>query len=32
VLDGPRGIHVDEAGRNLLIADAVNHRIRRATL
>jgi DNA-binding beta-propeller fold protein YncE len=32
VLDGPRGIHVDEAGRNLFIADAINHRIRRACL
>jgi DNA-binding beta-propeller fold protein YncE len=31
-LSGPRGVHVDEAGRNAFIADAGNHRIRRACL
>jgi DNA-binding beta-propeller fold protein YncE len=31
-LSGPRGVHVDEAGRNVFIADAGNHRIRRACL
>ncbi|KAB2347970.1 NHL repeat-containing protein [Actinomadura rudentiformis] len=31
-LNGPHGIHTDEAGRNLFIADANNHRVRRACL
>jgi sugar lactone lactonase YvrE len=31
-LTGPRGLHADEAGRNLLIADTGNFRVRRCRL
>jgi len=31
-LSGPRGLAVDQAGRNLFIADTVNRRVRRAVL